>query len=123
MITIPAARTAARKFAAVGEQTRLRILYTLVDGPRNVTELADAVNVSVVVASHHLTILRGCKLVQPERSGRHAIYALHPDAFTPAAGRDADLLGTLSLGVCKLDLRRSLTPQTDARKGGKKDRG
>jgi len=116
------ARAAARQLAAVGEQTRLMILYTLADGPRNVSELADRMNVSVVNMSHHLTILRKHRLVEDVKDGRFVVYQFHPDTFTPSTGTD-DLIGTLSLGICRMDLRRSLAPPPgDGPKNGKKRR-
>ena len=116
------ARAAARQLAAVGEQTRLMILYALADGPRNVGELADRMNVSVVNMSHHLTILKKHRLVEDMKDGRFVVYQFHPDTFTPSTGADADLLGTFRLSVCRIDLRWSDAPSADGRKGGRKRR-
>lgn len=118
MIPFTDARTAARQFAAVGEATRLTIVYTLVDGPRHVGELADLLGVEIVNMSHHLGVLRGQGLVADEKDGRRVVYKLNPDVFTAAAGGDE--LGTIQMGVCKLTLRRSESVTADGPKRRKK---
>jgi ArsR family transcriptional regulator len=119
MLGFSDARTAARQIAAVGEQTRLMILYTLVEGPRNVGELADALNVSIVNMSHHLNILRHYRLIQDVKNGRYVVYKVNPDVFTPSIG-DAGGIGTLSLGICRLAMRRPVGLTAEGGRVGKK---
>jgi DNA-binding transcriptional ArsR family regulator len=119
MIDFPDARTAARQIAAVSEQTRLQILYILAEGPHHVGQLAELLGVPIVNMSHHLGVLRQHGLVEDEKEGRRVVYKFHPDVFTPPNG-DADSLGTITLGVCRLAMRRSDALTADGERVGKK---
>lgn len=112
------ARDAARQMAAVGEPTRLMILYALADGQQNVGDLADLLGVPIVSMSHHLGVLRSHKLVEDEKDGRKVVYKLHPDAYVPPTGNGDR--GVLRLGVCKLTLRKAVAASAD---GPKKRKG
>jgi ArsR family transcriptional regulator len=62
--------------AALSDPIRLLILYTLNDGPRNVTELATELNLNQPTTSRHLKILRERGLVETLRSGTTITYRL-----------------------------------------------
>ena len=62
---------------ALADPTRILMLYALEDGPRNVTELSNALGITQPTASRHLKILRDRGLVRPERSGVNIHYHLH----------------------------------------------
>ena len=119
MIDFPDARTAARQLAAVGEPTRLLILYRLTQGPHHVGELADLLGVPIVNMSHHLGVLRHFGLVEDVKRGRRVVYQFNPELFTPVKG-DGEVIGTLSLGVCRLDIRKSGGPSADGAPAAKK---
>nr|HID13381.1 transcriptional regulator [Anaerolineae bacterium] len=55
---------------------RILLLYALADGPRRVTDLAEALGVPQPTVSHHLKILRERGLVVAEREGTAAYYSL-----------------------------------------------
>lgn len=61
---------------ALSDPTRLLILYTLADGPHNVTELANELNVIQPTASRHLKVLRERGLVNTVRQGTTVTYHL-----------------------------------------------
>ncbi len=65
---------AATTFAMLATPTRVRILWLLAHGERDVTSLADATGATIPTVSQHLAKLRlaGLVLVRPE--GRHQIY-------------------------------------------------
>ena len=65
----------AEIFHLLGDPTRLRIVVTCLDTPRNVGEIATAVDVSQSLVSHHLRLLRATRLLKAERRGRHIYYA------------------------------------------------
>jgi ArsR family transcriptional regulator len=67
---------AANRFRALGDETRLRILETLVAGECSVSELTAGVDVGQSLMSHHLRILREAGLVTDRRSGRWIHYAI-----------------------------------------------
>jgi ArsR family transcriptional regulator len=62
---------------ALADPTRILMLYALEDGPRNVTDLGNALGVTQPTASRHLKILRDRGLVRPERNGVVINYHLH----------------------------------------------
>lgn len=64
----------AALFHGLAERSRLRILYTLADGPLSVTEVAERTGLSQPNTSNHLACLLGCGLVVSERRGRFVFY-------------------------------------------------
>jgi DNA-binding transcriptional ArsR family regulator len=89
--------TVARLAAAIGDRTRTRMLYSLIDGrARTSTELAALANVTPSTASIHLQRLRTQRLVAVFAQGRHRYYNLaRPDvavaleALSVIAGQSA----------------------------------
>jgi DNA-binding transcriptional ArsR family regulator len=68
----------SRIASAIGNVTRSRILYHLMDGrARTSTELASAAAVNASTASEHLSQLHHQKLVQVYAQGRHRYYRLN----------------------------------------------
>ncbi len=61
---------------ALSDPTRLLILYTLGDGPRNVTELSTELDVIQPTTSRHLKVLRDRGLVYAVRQGTTVTYHL-----------------------------------------------
>ena len=62
--------------SALADSTRLIILYSLADGPRNVTELTQELGQPQPTISRHLKILRERGLVVPTRQGTMVQYSL-----------------------------------------------
>lgn len=62
--------------AAIGEPTRLSILFLLTTGEQTVTHIAAALRVEIVNISHHLKLLKQAGLVSSEKDGRNVIYSL-----------------------------------------------
>lgn len=61
----------------MGEPNRLRLLLTcLSEGPKSVSELAEKLNLSVPLASHHLSLLRSARLLIAIREGKHIYYSI-----------------------------------------------
>ena len=74
--------TLARQLRTVGDDTRLNILCVLIDKRRAcVSEIAEAVGVSVAAASFHLQVLAKEKVLVPARKGKHIYYALSKENF------------------------------------------
>jgi ArsR family transcriptional regulator, cadmium/lead-responsive transcriptional repressor len=65
---------AARFFRVLGDPTRLAVLELLLERPRTVSELVDALGVSQSRVSNHMACLRWCRFVESEREGRHVTY-------------------------------------------------
>lgn len=63
-------------FQALGDPTRITILYALQQRPLCVRDLAHLVGVSESAVSHQLRLLRDRRLVRPKRRGNKMYYAL-----------------------------------------------
>jgi ArsR family transcriptional regulator len=61
---------------SLADPTRILMLYSLADGPRYVTELAEMLQVSQPTISRHLKILRDQRLVHGTRIGNTVHYEL-----------------------------------------------
>ncbi len=92
----------AERLKALSEPLRLRIVDYLRSGPKNVSEISEALSVEVVSISHHLGVLRVAHLVEKERQGRFIVYRLPDGVFRP--GKPATALEYLDLGCCRLEL-------------------
>ena len=66
----------AEWIGALGEPTRLGILFLLTQGEHTVTNIAAALRVEIVNISHHLKLLRQAGLVSSVKDGRLMIYSL-----------------------------------------------
>jgi DNA-binding transcriptional ArsR family regulator len=89
----------AEKLKALSEPLRLRIVDLLREGPKNVGELAEALDVEVVIASHHLNILYHAGLAKREKHGRFVVYRLPEGLLVGRSKKDH-----LDLGCCRLEL-------------------
>ena len=61
---------------AIADPKRILILYTLSDGPRNVTEIAEEYDLPQSTVSRHLKTLRERGLVNTSRQGNSITYSL-----------------------------------------------
>jgi DNA-binding transcriptional ArsR family regulator len=66
----------AATFAAMGDVTRVRILYALSLGELCVCDLAAVLGHTVSAVSHQLRLLRSMRIVKFRRVGRQAYYSL-----------------------------------------------
>lgn len=77
-LTLNTAETAvlAETFKLLGDTTRLSILMCCLNGPRSVGEIAQALDQSQSLVSHHLRLLRAARLVSGQRQSRQVFYSL-----------------------------------------------
>lgn len=94
---------------ALSDPTRLLMLYTLADGPRNVTELSNELDVIQPTTSRHLKVLRDRGLVFAVRQGTTVTYHLADHRLIQAL----DLLRTV--------MRDRLTHRAELMEEVKKD--
>jgi len=71
----------ARRFKALGDPTRSKLVYALSLGELCVSDLALALGATLSATSHQLRILRDLDIVRVRRAGRSQLYALNEDAF------------------------------------------
>lgn len=69
----------AELFKVFADSTRVKILYDLFDGPKNVTEITNDLEMNQSAISHQLRILKNSKLVEATRDGKEMIYQLADD--------------------------------------------
>jgi DNA-binding transcriptional ArsR family regulator len=73
----PRSATAAPIFAALGDQTRLRIVFRLCDdGPLSITRLAAGSTVTRQAITKHLRVMEEAGLVRSTRHGRESVWQL-----------------------------------------------
>ena len=66
-------------FKMFADSTRLRILYNLVGGEKNVSELAESLSMNQSAVSHQLSNLRSAKLIKARRDKKSMYYSLADD--------------------------------------------
>jgi len=76
---------AAPLFAALGDETRLRLLFRLSSGgPESITSLSADSEVTRQAIKKHLDVLAKAGLVRGHRRGREHIWQLEPQRFADA---------------------------------------
>lgn len=66
----------AETFRLLGDQSRLKILLQCMRGSVAVGEIAETLDLSQSLVSHHLRLLRGARLVRGERQAKHIFYGI-----------------------------------------------
>jgi ArsR family transcriptional regulator len=89
----------ATKLAVLADPTRLAVLEVLLDGPRNVKEINEHLEIAQNLLSHHLRVLREAGLVIAHRDGKGVKYAL---ARGVELGKNHN---ALDLGCCSLTFK------------------
>ena len=70
---------AAPVFAALGDETRLRIVAQLsASGPQSIVRLTETTDVSRQAITKHLYVLEEARLARSIRAGRESIWELQP---------------------------------------------
>lgn len=70
------AQALAQIFKTLGDPTRIRIIFALMQGELCVCDLAEITSSSESAVSHHLRLLRTQKLVKYRREGKNLFYSL-----------------------------------------------
>jgi len=80
----------------LANDTRLRVVQQLLDGPKNVSQINGQLNVEKTLLSHHLKTLRSHGIVETKRDGKNIEYRLAANIELSRRG------GGLDLGCCQL---------------------
>lgn len=73
---------AAAVFAAMGDETRLRIVSRLATGePCSVSQLTEGMEITRQAVAKHLKVLKAVGLIHVTKAGRESLCELVPDAF------------------------------------------
>jgi DNA-binding transcriptional ArsR family regulator len=82
---LPARRNSARLFAALGDETRLRLVSRLCHkGPMSVTSLSGGFRVSRQAIAKHLRVMEDAGLAHRTRRGRESVWQLSPQRLGEA---------------------------------------
>ena len=68
-------------WGALSDDTRREILSLLKNRPHTAGEISDQFELSPATVSHHLSVLKGCRLVKCERRAQTLIYSINLPAF------------------------------------------
>jgi len=98
----PTSAECATWMKALGEPLRLEIVRLLVAGPRTVSALAEALDVEMTTASHHLQVLFHAGLVKVQKDGRFSVYQINPEFLR---NNGSAKLATLDFGCCQVQMK------------------
>jgi DNA-binding transcriptional ArsR family regulator len=80
-LSIQALELVANRFKILSEPIRLRILQTLQDGEKSVTELTTAIETSQPNVSKHLKILQDAGIVNRQQQGNTVYYSIADESI------------------------------------------
>lgn len=80
----------------LADETRLAVVEQLMEGPKHVGEINEALGVEQTLLSHHLRVLRDAGIVVSERDGKQVLYSLAKHVQGSRRGR------AINLGCCKI---------------------
>lgn len=63
-------------FKALSDETRLKILFTLLESGKCVMHISEHVGMSQSAVSHQLSLLRRADLVKVSRNGKNQVYSI-----------------------------------------------
>lgn len=63
----------------MGEPNRLKLLLSCLDKPQSVGYLAERLELSLPLVSHHLRLLRSSRLLCAKREGKHVFYEIEDE--------------------------------------------
>lgn len=76
-------------FKMFSDSTRVRILYTLIEKEKSVSEIVNDLNMNQSAISHQLSLLKASKLIKNRKDGKIVYYSL----------ADEHVLNILSQGI------------------------
>jgi DNA-binding transcriptional ArsR family regulator len=83
---LAAPKNSAALFAALGDETRLRLVLRLGDGPASITKLTAGSKITRQAITKHLRVLEDARLVQATRHGRESVWHLDRRRVDEARG-------------------------------------
>lgn len=87
-------RASVTVFAALGDETRLRLISRLCEeGPQSIAKLTERADVTRQAVAKHLRVLAGAGVVRGHQEGRESVWEIEPDRLK-VARRSLDLIST-----------------------------
>ena len=110
-ISDPGLDAVAEVMRALGQDTRLRLIATLLaQGEKSVGEIEALTGIGQPGLSQQLGVLRKAELVQTRRAAKQVYYSVASDAFAAAAAFLAALAGTGPAGTTARAERKGALP-------------
>lgn len=103
-------RRCAELLAALAAPERLKIVQLLGGGPHNVSQIAEAIDITPLNLSHHLTVLKHAALIKGAKRGRFVFYSLRPGVLQDAVAAGIPRQ-VLDLGCCELSFKGKCEPK------------
>ena len=94
---------AAELFKTLADETRLKILHSLFEKEKCVSDLMAELELAQSHVSHHLKILKTSGLVDSWRDGHRICYALLPEVRRELSGAKQE---SLDLGCCEVRFKQ-----------------
>lgn len=69
----------AQLFRAFSDQSRVKLIYAMLENEANVSDLAQTAGLSESATSHHLQGLRQLRLVRARKTGQQVFYTVDDD--------------------------------------------
>jgi ArsR family transcriptional regulator len=110
--SVLSSRQCATVLKALADETRLRILESLLAEEKCVTDLVRELDCSQPHISHHLRILRDTGVVQGIREGKQVCYRIAPIVQRALANRQGK---ALNFGCCELRFPESVLATVKSR--------
>lgn len=92
----------AQLLKAIADPERLRIVQCLRCKARNVSEIAEALELEIANVSHHLGVLKQAGYVLADKQGRFVVYSLNPGVFVNSPNSQKP--NRIDLGCCQIEL-------------------
>ena len=70
-------------FTVISNKTRWKIIYSLYEKDKTVTDICNDINEEQSKVSHNLKTLSECKIVFSKRKGKYIIYTLNKKTIKP----------------------------------------
>ncbi|MGF1563527.1 MAG: ArsR/SmtB family transcription factor [Geminicoccaceae bacterium] len=77
-------------FRLMSDPSRLKITLSCLNEPVSVGDMAQRLNLSPSLVSHHLRLLRAARLLQAERQGRQVFYSVTDEHVRRMLGNMVD---------------------------------
>ncbi len=71
-------------FAALGDETRQRLLARLFEGPLSITGLTDGSGMTRQAVTKHLRVMADAGLIRADRRGRESVWTIEANALEEA---------------------------------------
>jgi len=92
-------------FETIANKTRQKILETLQEKPRSVTEICKALNEEQSKISHNLKCLSDCHFIDVKREGKQRIYSLNKETMLPLMKLVAKHVEKYCCKECKMKVK------------------